>query len=256
LKSKNISILGNGWLGNSLAKNLALEFININVSNRKEHCIFEKTNINHFFIDIDNMYYKDNNFFNCNVLIINIPSKNIKAFRYLIEKIEKSSIQNIIFVSSTSVYNDINATIKESDNYEDKDKVLYQIEQLFLKNKSFNTTIIRFGGLLGYGRHPGAFFKNKIVKNANAYVNMIYRDDCINIIFEIIKQNKWNETFNCCATTHPTKKEFYTYSAKQLDINLEFEENITSSYKIISNEKVKDILNYKFKYPDLLKIIY
>jgi hypothetical protein len=110
--------------------------------------------------------------------------------------------------------------------------------------------------LIGYGRHPGRFFrKGRLIQNPDSHVNLIHRDDCIEIISRIIKKEVWGEVFNCCADTHPTKREFYTQAAKSIGLTApDFEYSGTNSFKIISNEKVKRILNYEFLHPDLTKI--
>ncbi len=118
------------------------------------------------------------------------------------------------------------------------------------------TTIVRFGGLIGYSRNPGKFFsKGGIVHNPDSNVNLIHRDDCIEIISQIVEKEVWGEVFNCCADTHPTKREFYTQAAKSIGFPVpKFEDSGFASFKIISNQKVKRILNYEFLHPDLMKI--
>ena len=75
------------------------------------------------------------------------------------------------------------------------------------------------------------------------------------IIDQIIEQSVWGDVFNCCADTHPTKREFYTQAAKNIGAAVpNFEESPVAQYKIISNQKVKRLLNYEFNYPDLMKI--
>ena len=55
---------------------------------------------------------------------------------------------------------------------------LLEIENLFLNNFHFKTTIIRFAGLFGYNRKPGNFFKDgKIIPDPKGFVNMIHQDD-------------------------------------------------------------------------------
>jgi len=114
------------------------------------------------------------------------------------------------------------------------------------------TTVLRFAGLIGYDRMPGRFLSGKRdVKNGNAPVNLIHRDDCIQIIFEIIKQGVWGEILNGCCDKHPLRKEYYTRQAKIIGACLPtFDDSEVSNYKIISNKKLKKILNYRFKYPD------
>jgi len=86
-------------------------------------------------------------------------------------------------------------------------------------------------------------------------VNLIHRDDCIGIIDAIIDQQAWGEVFNGCADTHPGKREFYTYARQLLDIPApEFAHDAEQAFKIVSNAKVKQLLDYQFMFPDVMKI--
>lgn len=174
----------------------------------------------------------------------------------MLKEIEKSSVTEVIFISSTSVYRDNNGTISESNSVDLTQCPLRTIEEMFQNCGKFKTTIIRFGGLIGYSRHPGKFFgKGKIVKNPDANVNLIHRDDCIGIITKVIKNEIWSEVFNCCADTHPTKREFYTQTAHSIGESTPyFESSSETIFKIMSNAKIKKFINYKFLHPDLMKI--
>ena len=209
-----------------------------------------------FIIDIGRVSSNIQSFLQANILIINIPSKNIAGFSDLIKEIETSDVEKVLFVSSTSVYEDKNKTISESDGEESTLSPLLTIENLFRNSATIKTTIVRFGGLIGYSRNPGKFFsKGGLVHNPDANVNLIHRDDCIEIISQIVEQEVWGEVFNCCADTHPTKKEFYTQASKAIGFPApEFVNQGVQSFKIISNQKVKRILNYEFLHPDLMKI--
>lgn len=209
-----------------------------------------------FILDIDNISVYIQDFLQSDLLIVNIPSKNINSFCRLINEIEKSSIRKVVFVSSTSVYINNNKTILESDNTDLIQGPLHSIEEMFRNSKKFKTTIVRFGGLIGYNRNPGIFFRNgKIVTNPDSRVNLIHRDDCIGIIIKIIESGAWEEVFNCCADTHPTKREFYTQAAHAIgESTPKFVFSKEVSSKIISNQKVKSLLKYNFVYPDLMKI--
>ncbi len=195
-------------------------------------------------------------FLRSKILIINIPSKNVEGFSILVSEIANSAIEKVLLVSSTSVYKNANKTHYEADDEELSPSPLLKIENLFRKNTSFKTTIVRFGGLIGYKRNPGRFFdKGKFVANPEAYVNLIHRDDCIQIISQVIAQDIWGEVFNCCADSHPTKREFYTQAAKKIGAPTpDFENSGVKSFKIISNQKVKRTLNYEFLHPDLMEI--
>lgn len=213
-------------------------------------------NVEPFILDIENIPVNIQSFLQSNILIVNIPSKNIKAFSNLLKEIENSSVNEVIFVSSTSVYRDNNETISESNSVDLMQCPLHTIEEMFRNCGKIKTTIIRFGGLIGYSRHPGKFFgSGRIVKNPDANVNLIHRDDCIGIITKILENEVWNEVFNCCADTHPTKREFYTQTAHSIGQGTpNFESSNEIIFKIMSNVKVKKLLNYKFLHPDLMKI--
>ncbi|WP_237132346.1 NAD(P)-binding domain-containing protein [Pseudohongiella sp. O18] len=253
-----ISILGSGWLGLPLAQHFLQAGYTVNASTTSDSRVadIESIGANPFIVDIDSFAQSIENFLKANILIINIPSKNIDGFSQLLHEIEKSDIENVLFVSSTSVYQETNTTITESDGVESVQSPLLNIENLFRSSGKFKTTIVRFGGLIGYSRKPGMFFrKGKSVRNADSNVNLIHHDDCIGIINGIIEQEVWGDVFNCCADTHPTKREFYTLAAESIGRPApEFESQDTRSFKIISNQKVKRVLGYTFKYPDLMNI--
>lgn len=254
----SISILGSGWLGLPLARHLIKAGYIVKASTTSANRIANLKSIGAipFIINIDVFPGHIEEFLQANILIINIPSKNIDGFSRLIHEIEQSEIKKVLIVSSTSVYEDINKTIVESDGVESKLSPLLTIENMFRYSGKFKTTIVRFGGLIGYSRNPGMFFSNgKLVRNAGSNVNLIHRDDCIGIISSIIEQEVWGEVFNCCADTHPTKSEFYTHAAKAIGRPApEFDYSDAKSFKIVSNQKVKQLLNYKFIHSDLMKI--
>ncbi len=256
----NISLLGTGWLGLPLAKTLISQGYKVRGSTRTKERDTElrATNIIPCILDLKESNQDWHEFLDSNVLIVNIPSKEICGFEHLIARIQSSNIQKVIFISSTSVYSNINQVIYEDEKLENNGHPLRKIEQLFMNNTHFQTSVIRFGGLIGYSRHPGRFFKpNSVVKNPDAKVNLIHRDDCIKIIVRILELDLWGEEFNCCADSHPTKRDFYRQAALQCGIEVpNFEQNNDLRFKIISNQKVKKLLEYEFKYSDLMDILF
>lgn len=252
---QKISILGCGWLGMPLASTLAHKgfIINGSTTSNDKFNKLESEGITPYLIelaDLKNTIYK---FLNTEILIVAVPSKNVNDFKNLISKIEKSSIKKVIFISSSSVYPNLNQLATEETTV--KKSPLSEIEILFKSNTIFKSTILRFGGLFGYDRKPGKFIKNnKKIKNPEGYVNLIHRDDCIRIIELIIKKNSWNETLNACADTHPKRREFYTKENLKLGRKAPmFNEHSLNKYKIISAKKLKSILDFSFEYSDLMK---
>lgn len=250
-----ISILGCGWLGKSLAISLINEGFTVKGSTTSEEKLelLEMNGIEPYIVDITDFEEYDS-FLNADILIIAITSKDVDGFDNLIAQIQESPIQKVIFISSTSVYGKLNKVITEEDSV--LKSPLTEIENLFRENTFFETTIIRFAGLFGDERQPANWFKNgKKIPQPKGFVNMIHKEDCIEIIQEIIAQNCWNETFNACSNHHPTRREFYTLAKLNNDFEVpKFEENEVYEWKIISSKKVQDILDYTFIHDDLLSI--
>ena len=269
-----ISILGCGWLGLPLAKSLLSKGYEVKGSTTSESKLdlLKNAEISPFQIQLEEHQIIGNikDFLKeTDVLLIDIPpglrreisTSNEMTFvnkvKTLIPYIEKSGIQKVVFVSSTSVYGDgfpiVEITEETKPNPDtESGKQLVIVETLLQSNQHFKTTVIRFGGLLGDDRHPIKFLAGRTnVENPHAPVNMIEREDCIGIIEEILKQvqhDNWGETFNAVAPQHPTRKAYYHKKAEIFNLPLPtFAEDSESKGKIISSEKVETILGYSFQ---------
>ncbi|AGH81156.1 epimerase [Psychromonas sp. CNPT3] len=251
---KKISVLGSGWLGLPLAECLISRGYDVKGSTRSSarFDLLQQKGVPAFLLDISQEKYDADEFFNADILIVNIPYKGIEAFVTLTSAIQKANIKHVIFISATSVYANKEGMVSENDAL--VPCALVDIENLFTTNQSFDTTIIRFSGLLGYGRDPALFFTgDRCIKNPASSVNMIHRDDCIKIIYSVIESNAWGEIYNACSDTHPSRKLFYCAAAKTLAMPApKFLEQTDNHDKVISNQKIKVDLNYRFLHPNLL----
>ena len=266
---KQISILGCGWLGMPLAKSLLEKGFSVKGSTTSLEKIsaIESNGIQPFQIELSETEIKgeiDSFLKNSEILIIDIPPKLrsissenfVKKIQNLIPFIEKYKIKKVLFISSTSVYSDKNKIITEQTkpNPEtESGKQLLETETILQSNTNFKTTVIRFGGLIGEDRHPIHFLAGrKNIENPEAPINLIHQEDCIGIIEAIVKQECWNETFNAVAPYHPTRKDYYSKKAQQLNILApKFEVEKNTSGKIIRSDKLITELNYNFIYESL-----
>lgn len=251
---KSMSILGSGWLGQPLIKmfNGMGYAVSSSTTSFNKICTLQQLGSLPFLIDLHDLKENIRFFLDTELLIINITSKQIDKFERLIHYIKKSSIRQVLFISSTSVYKNINQEVFEDENYLN-DSPLVTIEKMFINACEFETTILRLGGLFGPGRHPGKFFlKSNQLKSPTSPVNLIHLDDCLEIIKLIILQSRWGEVYNAVADSHPSKKEFYSLAASLLGHSLESGVEQSNS-KIVSNIKLKTHLNYKFIHSDLIE---
>lgn len=262
-----ISILGCGWLGMPLAKELSKKFKGVKGSTTRKEKLEEISNngISPYLITLASLKAKNViSFLDNEILIINVPpgrsattlSPYLQNLENLNSFIGESNIKKVIFISSTSVYKENNGVVTEDSEVGDGESALkmFNAEEIFRNNQNIETTVVRMSGLIGPNRHPGRFFSGKEdIPNGLSPVNLIHLDDCIGIIQSIIGHNYWDKTINASALSHPSKKEFYTkaihlYNGTKAGFK---DENVT--FKIISSDKLLYDLNYKFKHPDLMK---
>ena len=228
-----ISILGCGWLGLPLAEHLRDQGHSINgstTSSEKLELLSGK-NINPYQLTLSPDLQCDNceGFWDADVLILNIPpgrgNDNVEEYhpqqiRAVIKQLQDSSIDFVIFVSSTSVYPEKPGIVSEEDTkngnaVRSSGNALLKAEQLLKKESGFDTTIVRFGGLYGRNRHPAKYMAGRQnLSKVNAPVNLIHQEDCIGIITKIINDDVRNQVFNGVSDGHPPRKMYYPAAAK------------------------------------------
>lgn len=264
-----ISILGCGWLGLPLAKALIKKgfIVNGSTTSTEKLQLLENAGINPFLISLtsNNVIGAVETFLvDSSILIIDIPPKlrgvNKESFvekiEGLIPYIEKSIVEKVLFVSSTSVYGEENDLVNEQSPLNpdtESGQQLLQVEQLLHSNIDFKTTVLRFGGLIGEDRHPIKFLAGREnLDNPYAPINLIHQEDCIGIILKIIETDSFNETFNGVSPFHPSRYDYYTEKAATLNLPLpQFNHQDRSVGKTILSDKVVSVLNYTFTKPNL-----
>jgi nucleoside-diphosphate-sugar epimerase len=262
---KNISILGCGWLGFPLAKALLAEGFNVKGTTTSPSKLsdFEQAGIASYVVNLTSeAIVGDIDAFleNTAVLIIAIPPKlrGPEPDRFdlkidlLIPLIENAGIENVLFISSTSVYGENNTIVTEEHVLNpdtESGKQLVVVENNLQKNTHFKTTVLRFGGLIGENRHPIKFLAGREnIENPDAPINLIHQKDCIGIILKIIEQEAWYETFNAVCPFHPSRESYYTQKAIEYELPLpKFRAENTIIGRTIVSDKIIEKLGYTFK---------
>ena len=203
-------------------------------------------------------------FLHSDILVINIPPErrddiveyHIEQFSSLIDALGQSPVRSVLFVSSTSVYPSLNREVTEEDAVDPEalsGQALLLVEEMLMQESGFQTTVLRFGGLIGYDRNPEKYLASmKEIVNPDQPMNFIHRDDCVEIITEIIRLQQWGEVFNACSPLHPLRRDYYTKAAAKSGIELPplVSSAEPATYKMVNSDKLISALHYSFIHPD------
>ena len=249
---KIFSILGCGWLGFELAKSFKNDFF-VKVSSRSEDKmeLYKNEGLSPFLLNENNLEFLDD-LLNTNYLFINFPPSKFDDYICFLEKIFSnkniSKIEKIIFISSTSIYPNIEGIFDEDSALDNlNSSLVYKAEEVF-KNKI--DLIFRVSGLVGGNRYFGKRSAGKIVKFPKTPINFVHRNDVIRATKFVLDKNL-NGIFNISSKEHPTKKEIYSYNSKKFGFEMPiFAKEETFINRIIDGSKIqKD--GFKYKYNDV-----
>ena len=249
---KTFTILGAGWLGLELAIVLKNDF-KIKVSSRSQEKvnIYEEEGFSSYILNENNFEFLDE-LFETNYLFINFPPSKFEDYLLFLNKIYShqkiKNIEKIFFVSSTSIYPNIEGLFNE--DYEIKEpnsKIVFEAENL-VKDKS--DVIFRVAGLVGANRYFGKRSANKIIEFPKTPINFVHRNDVINATKFIIEKDL-SGIFNLCSNTHPTKEEIYSFNSKKYNFEKPiFLENKNFFNRLIDGSKIeKKGFAYKYENP-------
>lgn len=220
-----ISILGCGWYGFALAKELLNNGHKVKGSTTSigKLPILQEVGIEPFLINFeDGKSEYEAGFFDTEILIISIPprskSPNLIDYPNKISSIaitaKKHNVKQIIFISSTGVFQDGNFVVNEQTIPQPSSEsgcMMFMAEESLRQDPSLETTIIRFAGLIGPDRNIAKHFAGKHdIANGQAPINLIHLADCIGITKSIIDQKAFGNIYHGVSPDHPSRAIFYT----------------------------------------------
>lgn len=226
-ETKSISIVGCGWLGKPLARELSKSL--------HVECFSRQTTSD------------DSPFWQNDIVIIAINTKdNYLETLKKIATLTKSTC-SIILMSSISIYREFDEEVDE--NFEiTKPSLIKEAEDLVLSSKD-NALILRLGGLMGDDRISGKWKSVSVF--TDGFVNYIHRDDVINITKKMIENEIKSGIYNLVAPQYPLRSEIHKKNSEDFGFVLGTFDGMTKR-KVLSDKLVKE-LNYKFLHPNPLK---
>ncbi len=264
--NKTIAIAGLGWLGQALAYRLATLGYTVkgSVTTVEKATILHQNGFEAYPLEISENGIDGEVqalLKNTDSLLVMIPPglrKNTGAdyvlkMVHLLEAIKKSTVKKVILISSTSVYDDKQGRVTEKDTPKPDTiagKQMRQVEELFYNTEEIQTTIVRFGGLIGGSRQPAKYLAGREnLSDANAPVNLIHREDCVGILIEILKQDAFGTVFNAVNPKHPKKADYYIKKTIALGLKPPtFAVAETNElFKQVDSVNLQAVLKYSFK---------
>lgn len=272
VQKQTIGVLGCGWLGFPLASYLVEKDFQVKGSKTATDYFPQLTQrgIKPFEINFNPSVNREkiSNFLQVDILIIAIPPRirtqgqdfHITQIQSLIAHLQQSTVKKIIYISSTSVYPNVEKEVFEEDVSSAEtanNQTLWQVENLLL-HIGIPLTVLRCGGLMGYDRIPVKYFEGKKgLTTGKIPVNFVHRDDVIEIIYTLLQQDIWGEVLNVVAPQHPIREKVYLKNATDLGFTPpEFLDVPPKNFKIINGDKLIRLLSYAYKYPDPLSFRY
>ena len=271
---KTVSIIGLGWIGEPLAFQLqekGFKVLGSTTSAEKQEKLSQKgLQAIRFSLNPHPAGIGFNVLFQSEILVVNIPPRtrsgngafHLEQIKYLRSLIDNSPIRNVIFVSSTGVYPEVTFIEKYGEDFplsveNTGNDTIFRAEQLMAKDRNYDLTIIRFGGLMGDDRVPGKYFSGRENVAGHTRVNFIHRKDAVRMLAWVMENELWNETFNGVAPIHPLRREIYEKNALDLGIapSASYQNELEGKDRLIDSGKIIKT-GFEFEFPDPLEFLY
>ncbi len=245
-----ILVAGTGWLGLPLARKLRREFSaeihGTTTTEEKARTLTEEGIPTFVYQSGANNRLPETLY---DRIILNIPPSDKP--HYANAMLELAGLLKpggqLIFISSTGVYPARPGKIDEQSPT-DADHILVHTEKALKERYSETLSIVRFGGLIGPGRHPArSLAGRKGVKDGDAPVNLIQLTDCVELITQLLHDNTVGITVNACASEHPSRRDYYTAAAREFGLTPPEFESGAQSEKFIDNTFLVETLAYRFR---------
>lgn len=284
----SVSLLGCGWLGIALAPRLQQEGFHVRGSTTRSNRLGLLSSL-----DIEPLLFRIEpevgapeafpadstaaKFFESETLVIGLPPETSLGPEYhpgqiatILSRVTQSRRPpaHLVYVSSTSVYGASQGAVDESTRPlpdEGSGPILVRTESAlrsYASERGLALTIVRPGGLIGPGRHPGLFLAGRSnVANGDAPVNMISQADLVEIlvsvIADVVPAPGEVAIYNAVSDHHPSRREFYTRTAEAIGVAAPVFSSAPSieSPKFVSAAKIRALPRMSSRFDDLYAAI-
>lgn len=266
---RSVSIVGLGWLGLPLARHLKNLGWEVKGSKRTHEGVEQMRllRLETYYLELTPEINADpddlSELLQVDALVINVPPSQyffdmgnyVKGVQNLVAEALLHNIQHIIFISSTSVFPDINGDFDENappQPTSDIGKALVEIENWLFGLQDIDVDVIRFAGLVGEDRHPiHALAGRENLKQGDTPINLVHLDDCARAIQLLLETPSYQRLYHLSAPSHPSRAEYYVQIAQKLGLNPpHFISAAEDPKRIIHGNKICCELEFVYQYPD------
>ncbi|WP_249199058.1 NAD-dependent epimerase/dehydratase family protein [Photobacterium sp. GJ3] len=267
--SVQVSVCGCGWLGLPLAKSLQRAGFSVMGSKQSREGAgqLREIGIPAVVLQLPLQAQADaelSSFLAAEVLLINVPPGRrqmnaadfVEAIMSLSRAAKRSGCQRVIFISTTSVYGEIEGEVLETTIPEpttESGKAHLYIEQQLRQVWGDALVVLRLAGLIGPGRHPVKFLAGReAISNGDAPVNLVHLDDVIAAVQKILVKWPAKTTLHLSAPQHPSRAQYYREMARMAELPLPEFQAGGETGKWINAEQTAQALGLRWLHTDLL----
>ncbi|MCP9237668.1 sugar nucleotide-binding protein [Lewinella sp. JB7] len=217
-----IALLGTGWLGMSLARDLQNYGYAVHASYRRDEVRDRLLSFAAapFALDLPESTDNLEAFLRAEVLVITLPPRGRQlgeaattAYLAALQPLAgRMRGMHVVFTSSTGVYGGASKGIVTESTPTAPDTASGRAvgaAEAWLATQTDRLTVLRLAGLFGPERNPANFFRRaEAISRSEAPVNLVHRDDVLTAIRLVVTTGATG-TFNVAALTHPKKATFY-----------------------------------------------
>lgn len=255
----NVTVIGCGWLGLTLAKTLlsAGHKVQGSTTQASKLSILKDAGFNGFQLDLTiNSQISTEISKITDVLVITIPPIDKQQPKLYGEKLVELCRQfedttQVIFTSSTGIYPQKDGEFTEDYIFssEEQKTSLYHAEKELSSLLGSRLTVLRLGGLIGDKRHPVYSLQGKTgIQNPDGPINLVHQLDVIALLTQLIQQKTQGEIYNVVNPKKTSRKEYYNSVCDLLGLKRVSFQDGASLQRTISSKKVCAELGFTFKH--------
>jgi nucleoside-diphosphate-sugar epimerase len=192
----------------------------------------------------------------------------LEGMQNLLKWLAASRLEKFVYTNSTSVYGQTDGSIVVETSPTEPDvetaRILLQTEQILLKaaqQTGFPSVVLRVAGI--YGPERGYWLRQYLNGEAvlegegEQFLNMIHRDDVIGATIAALQRGRAGEVYNAVDDEPVSQLALFQWLAARLGKDLPPRTPLPPAAsrrraltnKRVSNSKLKEELDYQFKYP-------